>query len=305
MGFNITNKSYAGEHAGMYIGAAFKSATVLDYVTVMENIKFKRVVNTVALDSNFIKAANCDFQTSGQLTTDEKILEPKNLQINTQFCKDDLLSDWQAAQMTAGAMNSGMSNDFTAFMMSYIGENIADYIENTFWKGNGTGDEFTGMTHPSAGLLLDGSVIDVTATTLSATNISGEIAKVVDAIPTGVYGKDDLYIYMNSKTYRLYVQHESNNGSSWYGLGSMNAEGVYQPIFQGVKIVVSDGILDDQMVAARSSNLFFGTDLLSDTTQIKMLDMGDLDGSNNLRLVAKFSAGAQIALPEEIVWYHA
>ena len=304
MSFTINNKSYAGEHAGMYIGAAFKSATILDYVTLMENIKFKRVVNTVAL-ADLVKSSNCDFTDSGSITTDERVLEPKNLQINAQFCKDDLLSDWQAAQMRAGAMNSGMSDDFAAFVMSYVGENIADYIENTVWRGDGTGDEFLGLTHVGTGLLSHASVVDVTATTLTATNIGSEIAKVVDAIPTGVYGKDDLYIYMNSKTYRLYVQHESNNGTNWYGLGSMNAEGVYTPVFQGVKIVVSDGISDDQMVAARSSNLFFGTDLISDTTQIKMLDMADLDGSNNLRLVAKFSAGIQIGIPSEIVWYHA
>ena len=305
MGFNITNKSYAGEHAGVYLGAAFRSATVLDYVTVMENIKFKRVINEVSLDANFIKAAGCDFSASGQLTTDERVLEPKNLQINTQFCKDNLLSDWQAAQMRAGAHNSNMSDDFAAFMMSYIGENIADYIERNFWRGDGGTDEFLGMTHVGTGLLNNAGVVDVTGTTLSATNIGAQIASVVDAIPTGVYGKDDLYIYMNSKAYRFYVQHESNNGTSWYGLGSMNSEGVYQPVYQGVKIVVSDGLNDDQMVAARSSNLFFGTDLLSDTTQLKMLDMADLDGSNNLRLVAKFSAGVQIGVPEEIVWYHA
>ena len=58
---------------------------------------------------------------------------------------------------------------------------------------------------------------------------------------------------------------------------------------------------DNVMVAAETSNLFFGTDLLSDNTNIKMLDMTDLDGSDNLRVVAKFSGGVQVGVGSDIV----
>ena len=58
MGFSITS-NYAGEHAGQYIAAALKSADSLEYLTVLENIKFKRNITKVA-DSGLITNAECD-----------------------------------------------------------------------------------------------------------------------------------------------------------------------------------------------------------------------------------------------------
>ena len=55
------------------------------------------------------------------------------------------------------------------------------------------------------------------------------------------------------------------------------------------------------MLAGQKSNLFFGTDLISDTTEIRMLDMSQLDGSDNIRVVAKFTGGTQHAQGSDIV----
>jgi hypothetical protein len=72
-------------------------------------------------------------------------------------------------------------------------------------------------------------------------------------------------------------------------------------MFNGIKIAVCPGMVDNKMAAAQASNLFFGTDLVSDHTEIKMLDMGDLDGSDNIRVVAKFTGGTQHAQGGDIV----
>jgi len=72
-------------------------------------------------------------------------------------------------------------------------------------------------------------------------------------------------------------------------------------MFEGIKLSVVYGMPDDKLVAAQTSNLFFGTDLLSDTTQVKMLDMSPLDGSENLRFVAKYSGGVQVGIGSEVV----
>ena len=47
--------------------------------------------------------------------------------------------------------------------------------------------------------------------------------------------------------------------------------------------------------------MFFGTDLLSDQTRIQLLDMANLDGSDNMRLVARYSAGTQTGVGSDIV----
>ena len=118
MSFSITS-NYSGEHAGQYIGAALKSSKSLEFLTVLENVKFKRNITKVAT-SGLIKDATCDFTDAGTLTLTERVLTPKQLEINVDLCKKDLLADWQAAQMQAGRHNDGMSEDFAAFVMSYL-----------------------------------------------------------------------------------------------------------------------------------------------------------------------------------------
>ncbi len=65
----------------------------------------------------------------------------------------------------------------------------------------------------------------------------------------------------------------------------------YQPYFEGIKIAVVDGMIDNQLTFAESSNLFFGTDLLSDHTRISLLDQSVVTGSDNINLVARYTAG--------------
>ena len=57
------------------------------------------------------------------------------------------------------------------------------------------------------------------------------------------------------------------------------------------------------MVAAEKSNLFFGTGLLSDHNEVKLIDMADLDGSQNVRVVMRFTAGVQTGIGADIVYY--
>ena len=307
MGFSITS-NYAGEHAGQYFAAALKSSKSLDFLTVLENVKFKRNITKVA-SSGLITDANCDFTDAGTLTLTERILTPENLQINIDLCKADLLADWQAAQMTAGAHNSGMSSDFAGFVMSYLADTIADHVETKIWNDANTGSgEFTGFMHAGNGHFEnDPDIIEATnsdgsggtsaGTAFTNDNIDENLEIIVDAIPSSVYTKEDLYIYMSVSSYRLYLANQAAAGyERLYNMGDG-----FKPMFNGIKIAVCPGMVDNKMCAAQQSNLFFGTDLVSDHTEIKMLDMASLDGSDNIRVVAKFSGGTQHAVGSDIV----
>lgn len=289
MGLTVTTPSYAGEHAGVYIGAALKAAKSLDGLTILEGVKYKAVVNA-ASTTGLVAAATCDFTDAGSLTLTERVLTPAELQINTDFCKSTLLTHWQSANLRAGSANNGMDDDFAAFVMEYVGASMADSIEGAVWAGG----IFTGFRSQ---LVADADVVDVTGTTLTAANIIAQMEAVVDAIPAGVYGKSDLNIYMGTAAYRLYVQAMSALG---YVTGAIFGD---NPInFQGVNIVLCPGMAANEMVAAQQSNLFFGTDLMDDVS-LQIMDMNALDGSNNIRLVARFSAGVQYAVGGDIVLY--
>ena len=88
---------------------------------------------------------------------------------------------------------------------------------------------------------------------------------------------------MNTKTFQFYIQAMS----ALTGVPFMHMREDYIPVFEGHNIAVCPGMPDNQLVAAEKSNLFFGTDLLSDQTRITLMDMANLDGSDNMRLVAR------------------
>ncbi len=287
MGLTITSSSYAGEHAGLYISAALKQAKSLEYLTVRENVNYKEVVNKVA-GANLVKDGTCDFnEQSAALTLTESVLEVEQFQVNLDVCKKTMLSDWSYTQQ----------DDFMAYAASYLADSIADSVENSIWQGaTSTSGQFdklaTGsMTSSSAG----GAFISGSGTG----NIITELGTLVSNIPTAVYGKDDLYIYMNKKTYRLYI-----SAISALSAFPFNHMGQYTPEFEGIKIAVCPGIADNVMYAGQRSNVFFGTSLSSDLTEISVLDMANLDGSQNVRMVARWTAGVQVGVASDFV-YHA
>ena len=294
-----TTSNFAGKAAGFYISAALKQANSLDYLTSIENIKFKSNIQRMA-GSGVVQDSTCDFTGAGTLALTEKVLEPKNLQINLDLCKSTLLDSWEALQMRAGA-GAPPPASFDDYVISYMGEIIAEATEESIWTGTAVAGKFNGFNGAVTGLLLpgvDGTVVQDAATgAYTAANVIANLQAAVAAIPTAVLGKEDLHIYMNQKTYRYYISAISTLGY----VNAYNMNGDYSPVFEGYKIAVCNGMIDNQVVIAQKSNLFFGTDLLSDATRITLMDMAALDGSDNMRLVARYSAGVQTGVGADIV----
>lgn len=285
MSLTISSSSYAGKHAGLYVNAALRTASSLDYMTVRENVNYKEVVNKVA-GADLVKDADCAFtENSATLTLTESVLQVEPFQINIDVCKRNIsasmLQDWSHDQ----------SDDFVAFCMTYLSDSIADSVENSIWQGStGTSGQFDAVA--------TGSMNTNSASgAYTAANIIANLGTMAADIPTAVYGKDDLYIYMNKKTYRFYI-----SAISALSAFPFNHMGEYTPEFEGTKIAVCDGIADNVMFAGEKSNLFFGTSLSSDLTEIKVLDMENLDGSNNVRMVAKWTAGVQTGVASDFTY---
>ena len=297
-----TTSNFAGKAAGFYISAALKEATSLDFLTKIENIKFKSNIQRMA-GSGVVADATCDFTDAGTLALTEKVLEPKNLQINLDLCKSTLLDSWEALQMRAGA-GAPPPASFDDYVISYMGEIIAQATEESVWEGTAVAGKFNGFLGAATGLLLpgvDATVIQSSASAAyDASNIIANLQTLtadMAANISAVLRKEDLHIYMSPKTYALYVSAVSTLGY----VNAYNMNGDYEPVFEGYKIAVCPGMADNQLVAAEKSNLFFGTDLLSDHTRITLMDMANLDGSDNMRLVARYSAGVQTGVGADIV----
>ena len=292
----ITNSSYSGEFAGKYLAAGLLTAKTLDEgaISILPNIKYKAAMKVGAF-SDLVRSADCDFDNStSTLTLTEKVLTPAELQVNLQICKKELHADWEAAQMGFSAFDQ-LPPLFSDYVIARVAAEVANATETSIWSGSAGEGSFDGLVTLAAA---DTDVVDVVGTTITAGNVIDELAKVVDAIPSGVYGKEDLTIYISQHVAKKYIAAQAALGyRELYNVGQTEMN------FQGIKLFATGGLGDNTIVAAQASNLFFGTGLTDDRNEVKVIDMADLDGSQNVRVVMRYTAGVQIGVGSDIVLY--
>jgi hypothetical protein len=298
--------NYAGAFASKYISAALLSANTLDkgLIEILPNVNYRTTLQKVNTDS-IVRDATCDFDATSTLTLTDRILEVEPFQVNLQLCKKDYYDSWVGGQMGFSAYDS-IPASFADFLIAHVAAKTSQKIEQNIWNGTAaSAGEFSGFLSL---MTADSDVIDVTATTVTAANVITELGKVVDAIPAALYGKEDLQIFVPQNVAKAYVRAlggfgtsglgangVDNKGTTWYGNGDL--------FFDGIKVVMCNGLPSNKMVAAQASNMFFGTGLLNERNEVRVLDMADLDGSDNIRVILRFFAGVQYGIGADVVLY--
>jgi hypothetical protein len=299
--------TYAGEAAAGYISAALLSSNTIENggILVKPNIKYKEIIRTFSTDG-LVANGTCDFNDTSTITTAERVIQPEEFQVNLELCKQTFRSDWDAISMGYSAFDN-IPKTFQDYLLGYVAAKVATKNESNIWHGvNATAGEYDGLVVLATA---DGDVVDVTGTTVTAANVIDELGKVVDAIPSTMYGDPDLMVYISQNVARAYVRAlggfaviaTSNSGTD--SKGTQWYDGGQGLTFDGVKLFVANGLTDNYMMAAKSDNLWFGTGLLGDLSFAKVLDMEDLDGSQNVRVIMRYTAAVQYGIGSEIVLY--
>lgn len=311
----VSNTTYTGEAAAGYIAAALLSANTLDkkLVTIMPNVKYKSVIQKLDV-SGIVQDASCDFATSGSVTISEQVLTPKELQVNLLLCKQEFVASWEALQLGFSAFDE-IPKNFNDFLISYVGGKVAEATEQSIWQGAvATNGQFGGfqtafsssISAGGTGAVLaakSGSII-VSGSVTSA-NVIDKLNSVVNTIPDTVYGKTDVLLYVSTNVAKAYQQALAGGAIGANGYNNMMNVGEKPFNFNGIEIVWCPGMSDSKIVAAQKSNLFFGTGLLSDYNTVKVLDMSDIDGSQNYRIVMRYTGGTQFGIGSDVVYYGA
>ena len=306
---NIINSSFSGKAASGYMSAALLSGKSLasGAIDIRDNIQYKEVIQVLSSDANLIKGGTCDFDASGTLNTTEIVLEPKEIQVNLEVCAKNYRSGWESLQMKG--INSKMPQNLGQFILEHVVQKTAAGLESAIWTGTTAGNiPFDGFEVLAAA---NADVIDVAKAAITATNVTTELGKVVDAIPSTIYGKEDLYLYVSTAIYQAFVRSLGGFGaansanattgvddkmSQWY----RNQQELY---FDGIKLISCPGLTSTDMFATTSSNLIFGTSLFSELNQASIIDMGPIDGSQNSRVILRGSAGVALGIGSEVVFY--
>jgi len=301
--------TYAGQYANKIIAASLLSSPTIDRggIEVKPNVNYKQVIKRIGTDA-ILKDATCDFDATSTVTITEKILAPEEFQVNLQLCKKDYVSDWLGVEQGFSAFKV-LPKSFQDFLVAHVAAKVAAKNVTNIWEGvTANAGEFNGL---STLLALDSTLPtaqEVAGAAVSSSTIIAELGKIADAIPASLYTKDDLYIYVSQAMARAYIRALGGYGASGLGANGTNAMGTQwynngSLSFDGIKIFVADGLASTKAIATQKSNLYFGTDLLSDLAEVQVIDLSPMDGSQNVRIVMRMTAGVQYGFASDIVTY--
>ena len=297
--------TYAGEFAGKYVSAMLLSGNTIanGLIEVKPNIKFKEVLKRLEIDA-IVANASCDFSDTSTVTLTERIIEPKSLQVNLELCKTPFRSDWEAIEMGFSAFDN-LPKTFSDYFIGQLSAKIAAKTELDIWGGTAGAGSFDGITTLLAADAAHTGAKKITGEAVTPANVVTQLGAVVDAIPEQLLQDEDLFIYVANNVFRAYKRALGGFGAQGLGGSGFRGEGNNQDIdvtmFDGIKVVPVNGLPSNKMVATVKSNLYFGTGLLADHNEVKVIDMQDIDGSQNVRFIARYTAAVQYAVVEDIV----
>lgn len=288
--------TYAGKFAGEYIRATFLANDTVNAVTFKENIDYKAVVKRITDDISFANAT-CDFAPTGTINLNDRVLELKKLQVQRNLCLNDFIDDWTSRDAQNGDLGTLVTENVIATML----EGIAQKNEQVIWTGNGsTAGEYDGLLQ-LIGADADGDINFVaTPVAINSGNVIAKLQLLIAELPQAVKQANERpTIYMSADVWEAYMYANAAAGNGWYTYGGAEVPKLFMGLYP---IAVCAGMPASTMVMSRKSNLWFGTNVLSDWNNILVAPMIQF-GEDNVRFSAKFFAGCQYGFGSEIAAY--
>lgn len=296
--------SYAGQKAAGYVSAALLEGVTLGNgaIDIKQNVKYKEVMKTLSTSDDLIADGSCDFDATSTVTIAERFLEPAEMQVNLEFCKSSFASDWEAIELGYSA-HENVPKTFSDYLIGHVAAKVAGNMETMIWQEETKFDGFEKI-------LTDASdSVKVTGTAITADNVVTELGKVTDAIPARMFGNEGLTIFVSQNVAKAYIRALGGFGAAGLGANGLDGKGATwfngQALsFEGYNLFVANGMSNDTMIAGVSDNFAFGTGLLSDHNEVRLLDMAPIDGSKNVRVIMRFTAGVQVGITADAVIYN-
>jgi hypothetical protein len=275
---------------------------------VLVGVKSAENITIMDTDAFFQSGTNCGFNASGTTTFTQRAVTVGKIKINEALCLKDLESKFLQNALPQGSMYTDMI--FAEQYSNRKAEKVAEQMEIALWQGdilsaNGNLNKFDGLLKliTAAG----GSVVDANTSTyisggpiasITVANVISVFDAIYTAIPAKVVAKDDITIFCGMDTFRLYTIALKNANLFAYNL-DIKADSEFFLPGTTVKVVAVQGLNGtNDLVAARISNLFMGTDLLNEEERFEIFYAKEAD---QIRYVNEFKAGINFAFPDEIV----
>lgn len=273
---------------------------------VMVEVKSAQTVNIMDTDAAFQDDSGCAFNASGTTSFTQRTLTVGKIKVQEALCPKDL-----EAKYLQEALTPGTNYDSVPFEQRYMARKsgkVAEQLETALWQGDTSSgninlnkfDGFQKIIAAASGVVDANTTpyVSATVTEITVSNVLSVIKAIKNALPARVKGKPDVKIFCGWDIFDLIIDAHVNANLFNYGAQNIGDGSFTIP---GTRYVVEavhglDGTSD--LYGMRTSNMFFGTDLLSDEQTAEMWFSQD---DRNVKYHLAFKAGVQIAFPSEIV----
>ena len=248
----------------------------------------------IRLDSTITlaDASNCGFTATGSDTFTNRLLSPKFLKVNKEFCPKTLLKTWAHSEVKMNAL--GQEMPFEELLISNNINELAKVNERLIWEGDTT----SGSGNM---LLMDGIITIAKADENTVKQSKGSdtiwqrVQKLWLALPAEI--ADKTTIFMSIANYKQLIV-ELMNANNFHVFEEY--QGTYEMTMPGanVKIKGVSGITSDTIVATPEDNLYLGVDGESDD---EVVDLYFDKSSRNFKFVVEYAYCVNYAFSEYVI----
>lgn len=279
------------------------AATLQAAGQVQVGVKSAEALNILTSDVYF-QADGCGYTASGNTTFTQRNITVGKIKVEETLCPKTLEAKWMQTQIAPG---SPTEVPFEVQIGTDKSNNIAKLLEVSMWQG----DTATSNTNPNTNRF-DGfvKIIDAasastvagntsSATSITIANVDDLIDNIYAAIPADIADADDLVLWVGIDTFKKYTTALRNNNLFHYAADSAGMEMVIPAT--NIKMIGVGGLNGtNRMFLGRLSNFFVGTDLANEEEEYKFWYSQDND---EVRFRATMKYGVQIAFPDQIVQF--
>jgi hypothetical protein len=306
MAYSFTGlTSYTDQERLPLITKAVFSAKSASLFTKQVGIKFAAALNLMDTDAVLQGGDTCGYTSSGTTTFSQRVITVGRMKVMETLCPRALEQYWMQTQLTAGSMYDGVP--FEQAFAEQKALRIAEALETAIWQGNAYFSGVNQLLNAASGSTISGNTGAVSASVgITATNVIGIFDAIYNQIPQAILTKQDLVIFCGWNNYRTLVQ-AFKQGNATGGLAVLynqvdlaslaNGEFIYPGT--NVRVIAVPGLTNtNRIVCSYLGNFHLGTDLLSDEEQFSIFYAREND---EIRSIAAFKAGVQIAYPDLVV----
>ena len=283
---------YVDEQRVPLIGKSVLGAKAPQYFNLMTGVKGTTALNILDADPALQCGNACGFNSANDTTFTQRNMEVIPFKVNMTFCDKNLLDTWAnyEVKVAAGLKNLPFEEEWTGQIVA----RVQDKLEKFIW----TGGQYCEKTVKGIEQILNtegGNKVTIA----KGDSIYTKLVDLYLALPATVQAADDVIVFVHYQTYNKLVQEILT--ASHYHLDVTNLEdGIVLPGTR-VKVIPSQGIgsgTQDKTIAiiGRASNFYFGTDMRGDS---EVFDLWYSQDNREFRLAIEFTAGAQVAFPDE------